>query len=101
LAGREEFLNENPELAAKFLAAHHELTAWVLANPEEARKRVCDELSAIMHKKISADLVNEAWTRLVPADEISSAPFETFLAQARQVGFLRARVNLDQLIWHP
>lgn len=101
LAGREEFLNDNPALAAKFLAAHHELTSWVLANPEEARKRVCDELSAIMHKKISADLVNEAWTRLVPADEISSAPFETFLAQARQVGFLRARVNLDQLIWHP
>lgn len=101
LAGREGFLNDNPVLATKFLAAHHELTAWILANPDEARKRVRDELSAIMHKQIPAELVNEAWTRLVPADEISSAPFETFLAQARQVGFLRADVNLDKLIWHP
>ena len=101
LAGREGFLKENPALASKFLAAHNELTAWVLANPDEAQRRVRDEISAITHKQIAAPLINEAWTRLVFNNEISSAPFEIFLKQARDVGFLRNEVNLDKLIWKP
>ena len=101
LAGREGFLKENPALAAKFLAAHHELTAWVLANPEEAQRRVRDEISAITHKEIAATLISEAWTRLGFNDEISTAPFEKFLSQARDVGFVRGEVNLDKLLWKP
>jgi len=101
LAGREGFLDDQPEVAGKFLAAHHELTAWVLANPEEAKRRVRDEISAITHKQIPAELVAEAWGRLVFDDAISAAPFQNFLAHAREVGFLRAEVNLDKLIWKP
>ncbi len=101
LSGREDFLNEQPELAAKFLAAHHELTAWVLANPDEAKRRVRDEISAITHKQIPAELVAEAWGRLVFDDAITIEPFQNFLAHAREVGFLRAEVNLDKLIWKP
>lgn len=101
LAGREGFLKENPELAKRFLAAHRELTAWVIANPDEARRRVRDEITAIVHREIPADLVNDAWPRLVFDDRISPEPFEKFLAQAREVGFLRAQVNLNNLIWAP
>lgn len=101
LAGREGFLKEKPEIARRFLAAHHELTAWILANPDEARRRVRDELAAITRGQISADLVAQAWTRLVFDDAISVEPFEKFLARARQVGFLRAKVNLTDLIWIP
>ena len=68
---------------------------------DEARRRVRDEISAITHKQIPAPLINEAWTRLVFRDEISAAPFEIFLKQAREVGFLRGEVTLDKLIWKP
>ncbi|MFA7344426.1 MAG: ABC transporter substrate-binding protein [Terrimicrobiaceae bacterium] len=101
LAGREGFLKENPELAAKFLDAHNELTAWVIANPDEAQRRVRDEISAIMHRQIAAALISESWTRLVFSNEISATPFEIFLKQAREVGFVRSEVNLDKLIWKP
>jgi NitT/TauT family transport system substrate-binding protein len=101
LAGREAFLKENPALAAKFLEAHRELTTWVLANPEDAQRRVCDEIGAIMHRKMDLALVRESWPRLNFDNEISTAPFEKFLAQAREVGFLRSDVNLDKLIWKP
>jgi len=101
LAGREGFLKEKPEIARRFLAADHELTAWILANPDEARRRVRDELAAITRSPVSADLVAQAWTRLVFDDAISPEPFEKFLSQARQVGFLRAKVNLTDLIWNP
>lgn len=101
LAGRVGFLQERPGLAAKFIEAHRKLTDWIRANPDEARRRVRDELSAITRREISQSLVDEAWTRLEPEASISVAPFETFLQHAREVGFLRARVDLKNLLWHP
>ncbi len=101
LAGRSGFLAENTETARKFAAAHEELTAWMLANPDEARRRIRDELSAITRREIPQSLVDEAWTRLHPDTAISVEPFEKFLEKARKVGFLRAEVNLKNLIWKP
>jgi NitT/TauT family transport system substrate-binding protein len=90
LAGRVGFLNEKPALAAAFVQAHKDLTEWIRDNPDEARRRVRDELSAINRREISQKLVNEAWTRLDPDASISLEPFEKFLQHAREVGFLRA-----------
>jgi len=101
LAGRVGFLEENPAIAAAFLEAHRALTEWIRANPAEARRRVRDELSAITRREISQKLVDEAWTRLDPDTTLSIEPFETFLRHAREVGFLRARVDLKNLLWQP
>jgi NitT/TauT family transport system substrate-binding protein len=101
LTARSGFLQENPETARRFAAAHEELTAWMLANPDEARRRIRDELTAITRREIKQSLVDEAWPRLHPDTAISRAPFEKFLEKARKVGFLRAQVNLDNLIWNP
>jgi NitT/TauT family transport system substrate-binding protein len=101
LAGRVGFLQEHPGLAANFAEAHRALTEWIRENPEEARRRVRDELSAITRREISQKLVDEAWTRLDPNTSISVEPFEAFLQHAREVGFLRARVDLKNLLWQP
>jgi len=101
LAGRVGFLDEHPAMAAAFVEAHRSLTEWIRANPEEARRRVRDELSAINRREISQKLVDEAWTRLNPDTAISLEPFESFLQHAREVGFLRARVDLKNLLWQP
>ncbi|MEI8294242.1 MAG: ABC transporter substrate-binding protein [bacterium] len=101
LAGRVGFLQEHPDLAARFVEAHRQLTEWIRQNPEEARRRVRDELSAITRREISQKLVDEAWTRLDPNATISIEPFESFLQHAREVGFLRARVDLKNLLWQP
>jgi NitT/TauT family transport system substrate-binding protein len=101
LAGRVGFLEERPALAAKFAEAHQNLTDWIRANPDEARRRVRDELSAITRREIPQKLVDEAWTRLDPNTSISIEPFESFLQHAREVGFLRARVDLKNLLWQP
>jgi len=101
LTARSGFISENPETARKFVEAHRELTAWILANPEEARIRVRNELSAITRREISQALVDEAWTRLSPGTELSIEPFEKFLAKARKVGFLRAKIDLSNLLWLP
>jgi NitT/TauT family transport system substrate-binding protein len=101
LAARSGFVNDTPEIAQRFAAAHEELTAWMIANPEQARRRIRDELSAITRREIPQSLVDEAWPRLLPDTSISVEPFEKFLEKARKVGFLRAEVNLQNLIWKP
>ena len=101
LAGREEFLRANTEVARKFAAAHRELTQWIRDHPEEAQRRVRDELSVLTRKEIPLALIQQAWTRLRFDDMISAEPFQSFLDQARLVGFLRAKIDLSNLIWNP
>ncbi len=101
LAGREEFLRTNPELARKFVAAHKELTQWLRDHPQEAQQRVRDELSTLMRKEIPLELIQQAWARLRFDETITIAPFQLFLDQARLVGFLRAKIDLANFIWNP
>jgi NitT/TauT family transport system substrate-binding protein len=100
LVARAAFLDEQAEMARKFVAAHRELTEWIRANPEEAQRRVRNELTAITRREIPIELIKQAWTRLALDSAISVEPFEKFLEQARQVGFLRAEINLDSLVVH-
>jgi NitT/TauT family transport system substrate-binding protein len=101
LAGREEFLAANPDLARKFVAAHQELTQWIREHPDEAQRRVRDELSALTRKEIPLALIRQAWTRLRFDDTISAEPFQSFLDQARLVGFLCAKIDLANIVWNP
>jgi NitT/TauT family transport system substrate-binding protein len=101
LAGREEFLTANQDLGRKFAAAHRELTQWIRDHPEEAQRRVRDELSALARKEIPLPLIQQAWTRLRFDHTISAEPFQSFLDQARMVGFLRAKIDLANIIWNP
>lgn len=101
LVGRVDFLAKNTDLARRLRDAHGELTEWIVANPDEARRRVRDELSAIQRREIPLALVEKAWPRLFPESAVSVEPFENFLAHAREVGFLRAKVDLGQLLWKP
>jgi NitT/TauT family transport system substrate-binding protein len=101
LAGREEFLNKNAELSRKFAAAHRELTQWIREHPEEAQRRVRDELSALTHAEISPQLIQQAWTRLKFDDSISLEPFQSYVEQAQLVGFLKEKIDLSNLLWNP
>lgn len=98
LTVRQDFLENRRELAVKFAAAHRELTQWILDHPAEAQQRVRDELTAIVRKEIPLKLITEAWTRLRPDASVTAEPFQKFLDQARLVGFLRAQVDLSQLV---
>ncbi len=98
LTARQDVVENRRELAVKFAAAHRELTQWILDHPEEAQKRVRDELTAIARKEIPLALISAAWIRLRPDSNVTVEPFQKFLDQARLVGFLRAQVDLSKLI---
>lgn len=95
------FFRGKPELARKFRTAHQELTEWIKTHPEEAQKRICDELSIRMKRPIPLSLVREAWGRLRFESSIEIQPFEKFMQDARLVGISRAHSDLSKLIEQP
>jgi len=91
------FLKKRPELAEKFRAAHAELTAWLGAQPEEARALVRAGLIAEFKRDVPAALIARSWGRLRFTDQITPAQLSGLVADAQSVGFLRNAIPLDRL----
>ena len=92
-----KFLRDHPGLAAKFKAAHQELTAWLNDHPAEARAKVRAGLSAEMKREMSNAIVTSAWRRLRFSDQVTQKQFELLVADAQRAGFLRDAIPLDRL----
>lgn len=98
LAASAGFLAKHRDLAARFVAAHRELTVWLGANPVPARETVRAALSAEVRREVPADQVERAWSRLRFTDRVTKKQFEALVAEAQSVGFLRDALPLDRLL---
>ena len=101
LVARAKLLREHPAVAKKFLAAHQELTEWMVAHEGEARRQVRAGLTAATRREVSAELIDAAWARLRFTSKIRRDQLEGLVADAQNVGFLRNAIPLDQLLWSP
>ena len=101
LATSVKFLADHKDLAAKFVAAHRELTTWIQANPAEAQKLVQYELTEETKGKISADLIAHSWDSIVLTNDITRESLDKFVTDAKSAGFLRTAPDLGQLIVQP
>ncbi len=93
-----KFLKKKRDLAAKFVRAHRELTEWILAHPEEAKQMIRQELAAETKAEVSADLIAQAWKRIVLTNEPSLEEYQHFVADAQRAGFIRSTPDLTRLI---
>jgi NitT/TauT family transport system substrate-binding protein len=93
-----KFLKTKRDLAAKFARAHRELTEWILAHPEEAKQMVRQELAAETKAEVSADLIAQAWKRIVLTNDLSLEEYRHFVADAQRAGFIRSAPDLSRLI---
>jgi NitT/TauT family transport system substrate-binding protein len=93
-----KFLKTKRELAAKFAQAHRELTEWIIAHPEEAKRMVQEELALETQAKVSAELIAQAWKRITVRSELSIEEFELFVNHAQRAGFMRTAPDLSRLI---
>lgn len=98
LVSSARFREANPELTAKVVKAHRELTDWINAHPEEAQRRVVEELSVLTRTRVAPDLIAEAWKRMVITNSINIANLEAFVQNAREAGFLRSVPPLSELV---
>lgn len=98
LASSANLLKDRPELAARLAAAHRELTDWILANPEEARRLMVAELTALTTREPKAAVLDLAIPRVILSNEVSRQSLETMVAQAKAAGFLREFPPIEPLL---
>jgi NitT/TauT family transport system substrate-binding protein len=101
LASRAAFVAQQRELVRRFVAAHRELTDWINTHASEARQMVREEIKAEIHAEFAAELVERAFSRMTVTSEVSLEPFESFVAAAQKVGFLRGAPDLQRLVEKP
>nr|WP_027315286.1 ABC transporter substrate-binding protein [Microvirga flocculans] len=95
------FLGKHRDLARRFVAAHRELTEWILQNPDQAQRMAREELQAAFRLDMSPELVARAWSRMTVTPGTSPEAFRSFVESARKVGFLRDAPDLGPLIETP
>jgi NitT/TauT family transport system substrate-binding protein len=95
------FLAAQPDLARRFVAAHNELTDWIRANEDEAKRLVGEELEAQTTRPVPKDLLDRSWKRLTFTKDVELAPLEDLVRQARDVGLLREAGDLSRLLASP
>jgi NitT/TauT family transport system substrate-binding protein len=101
LVARSKFVQEQPELVKRFVAAHRALTDWIQANPAEAQQLVQKALSAEMRREVKLELIANAWPRLTFSNDITLTSIQGLVDDARTVGFIRGKVDLSRLISLP
>jgi NitT/TauT family transport system substrate-binding protein len=101
LVARREFLDTRRDIVKKFVAAHEELTEWIIKNPQETQRLVRDELAAETRANVSQELIVRAWKRIMLAHEASRDAMAKLVASAQAVGFLRDVPDLAHLIEKP
>jgi len=98
LAASAKFIREKPELARRLVAAHLELTRWMIDHVDEARELVRAELKEQTHAEMPVAVAERAWARLKFTPEVSREQFETLLREAQSVGFLEDAIPLERLV---
>ncbi len=101
LASSAKLLRERRDLARRFVAAHEELTAWMVANPEDAQRLAREELAAQTRTEVKPELIARAWSRIVLTPSVSRDALEGFVAKAKDAGFLRTAPDLSRLVEKP
>ncbi len=94
-------LKERRELVRKFVEAHRELTAWMKANPEEARERVRKELEELTRGSVPPELVAHAWRRMHLVTELNLADLKEFVENAKAAGFLKESAEVTGISEKP
>ena len=101
LVARVAWLRNRADAAKALIRAHAELTDWILEHPEEAQRRVVEEITLLTQSEMPADIVKRAWKRLKLTTEIDLPGLEQFVRDAQAADLISRVPPLDGMIYHP
>jgi NitT/TauT family transport system substrate-binding protein len=92
-----KFLAAHPDAVKAWLRAHVEITQWELENPGDAQTLMNTQIEKLTGKKLSADVLVMAWSRMKPTWDPIAASITKSALSAFEAGFLKTKPNLDGL----
>lgn len=92
-----KLIENSPEIVKKWVQAHIELTDWINAHPEEARKIFNEELFSETRRKLPTEVLVRAWTRLEFTSDPLKASLYQYANEAYIIGFLKKKPDLSSL----
>lgn len=92
---RTKFLEQHPDVVEDLLRAHVETTAWINANPAEARALVNKSIEAITGKALAQAVIDASWENIeITDDPVASSLFKS-ADEAYELNFLNEKPELD------
>lgn len=95
---RPEFLKEHPDVVKKVLEVHQDWTAKLQADAEGQVPKISEALLALTGKKLDADVLKEAISRVKFTDQPSEETLRTMSSWAFDLGFARRKVDISALV---
>src|SRR5438105_3152553 len=92
-----KFLNEQREVAKKFVQAHAELTDWIIKNPEEAQRLIKAEVLEETKSDMTPQVIAAGWKRIVFTAETPRGSVEKFMQNFVRAGFTKSAPDLSKL----
>jgi NitT/TauT family transport system substrate-binding protein len=92
-----KFLKDHPALLKKWITAHVELTIWINAHPDEAKRILNDEIRAETTRSLPEAILDSAWKRL----QLTNDPIKDSLLKSAEdayhIGFLKEKPDLSHI----
>lgn len=97
LVVRTSYLQKNPDVVDKLLAAHVDTTLWIKANPDEAKRLVNQNIAKITNAALPQSVLDAAWSNQeVTYDPIVSS-IKMSVDAAVKLGFYDQKPDLGNL----
>ncbi len=87
-----KILTEQPALVTKWIGAHVELTRWINAHKDDAKKKLNAEIERLVGKGFRADVLDDAFSRL----ELTYDPIKSSLAASAEAAYALGFLGREQ-----
>lgn len=91
-------VNDNPELVQKIVNAHKEATAFIAANPEEAKDITIADIEEITGQELSRSVIDSAWDRIGFTYKVDQDAVQAFADSSYELKFLQEKPDFSDLI---
>ena len=101
LIARQEYVEANPEITAKWLESHQQTAKWINENPQQTRVLFNGFMKDTLGQALSDRIVDEALSNLEITTDPSNDSIYAFAKRADSLGYLgRDGYNLDGIFFN-
>lgn len=97
LAVRTSYLNANPDVIENLVRGHVETTQWILANPEEAKKLVNQNILKVTNASLPQAVIDAAWLNQEITYDPIAASLKKNVDDAFKLGFYDKKPDLSPI----